>query len=343
MLFVFGRSISSSLSDYFTKRAEVDGHEVLFASMGEFADSEPFSELDTDLSDQVSVKDKLCVIFQSVTNAGGLNASSNYMQMLLAADTLKRNDAGPIWAMNPFAPFMRQDKIRPDRRESLASELSGRLMKESGYVGLSTVEAHSRDAIANYEVGLGQGNVLNIDPNALFAAAIQKLGLDITSVASPDFGADQRANDLANLLGADRFSIEKTRNRDGTKIVGQSGKVAQQTVMIDDMASTLGTARKGIELLFDQGSKKNILVISHPIMTGQAWDHLAKLIKQDKLERVLFLPTFSRDEEFTRFKQQYGPKIANKITFLDDEYNELIYNHVTQEIANHPAMKVEVG
>ena len=167
MLFLFGRSISPSLSKYFSDRASQNGHQVAFASMGEFGDTEPFAELD------FNPKNQLCVVFQSVTQAGGFNASSNYMQMLACADDLKRFGAQAVWAMNPFAGFMRQDSLREDRKESLLSDLSGRLMKESGFVGLSTVDAHSQKAIENYELGLGRGNILNINPNQVYYNALK--------------------------------------------------------------------------------------------------------------------------------------------------------------------------
>lgn len=335
MLFIFGRSVHPSLSEYFAHRAKTDGHQTLFASMGEFEDSEPFCELERD------PKGQLCVIFQSITNAGGFNASSNYMQMLACADNLRRAEASKIWAVNPMAGFMRQDKIREGRRESLLSELAGKLMREAGISGLSTVEAHSLKAIENYEQGLGKGNVLNINPNDIFETGIRRLDLSISSVANPDLGADSRAADLANRLGAERFSIDKERNKEGTKITGQHGVVAHSTALIDDIASSLGTAKNAIELLYKQGSKENILLISHAVMTGKAWDNLAKLIKSGMLQKVLFLPTITREAEFTSFKQQYGPDVASNVIFLNDEYNEWIYSHVTQKIANHPAMRPE--
>jgi hypothetical protein len=75
-------------------------------------------------------------------------------------------------------------------------------------------------------------------------------------------------------------------------------------------------------------------------MVGPAWDNLAKLIKNGTLEHVIFLPTIAREAEFSSFAKQYGPEVADKITFLNDDYNEMIYNHVTQEVANHPAMRL---
>jgi ribose-phosphate pyrophosphokinase len=338
MLFLFGRSISPSLSKYFTDRAAQDSHQVAFASMGEFQDTEPFAELLN-----CDVEGQLCVVFQSITQAGGFNASSNYLQMLACADGLKRFGAKSVWAMNPFGGFMRQDKIKDGSGESLLSHLSGRLMKQAGFDGLSTVEAHSNNAIQNYEQGLGRGNVLNIIPNKLFHTALKRRGISVGSVANPDLGADERAQELAQLFGVEQFSIDKNRNKEGTSIINHHGKAGSQTLLVDDMASSLGTVRNAIGLIYDEGSRENTLLISHPIMTGQAWDNLAKLIRKKMLDHVVFLPTFSRDEEFIRFKQQYGPDIAEKIIFLEDEFNELIYNHVTQEVVNHPVMRREVA
>ena len=336
MFFVFGRSVPTSLSRYFSERAKIDGHTVVHASMGEFSDSEPFAELNFD------PKGELVVLFQSISNAGGFNASSHYMQMLACADNLKRNGADGVWAMNPLAGFMRQDDLNKGRKESLLSHLSGRLMAESGFDGLSTIEAHSKRAIENYEVGLGKGNVLNINPNVLFKRAIERAGLTVSSVANPDLGADARGQELAQMLGAGRFEIKKERRKTRTRIINHAGSVGETTALIDDMASSLGTAKNAIELIYDEGSKKNILLISHPIMTGQAWENLAKLITGGKLDHVFFLPTIAREAEFNAFEQQYGPDVADKILFLNDDYNAMIYEHVTKEVANHPSMKPKV-
>ncbi|MBI1301427.1 MAG: hypothetical protein GC137_07190 [Alphaproteobacteria bacterium] len=332
MYFLFGRSIPLSLARYFTHRSKQDGHTVVHASMGEFADSEPFAELNFDPAGT------LTVLFQSITQAGGFNASSHYMQMLACADNLKRHKARGVWAVNPLGGFMRQDRVREGRRESMLSHLSGRLMAEAGIDGLSTVEAHSEKAIENYEEGLGKGNVLNIHPNRIFKHAVERAGLAVTSVANPDLGADERGEALAAMLGATRFEISKERQRSGTRIVGYEGALGECTALVDDMASSLGTAKNAIELIYNEGSKTNILLLSHPIMVGQAWDNLAKLITAEKLERVFFLPTIAREAEFTAFEQQYGPDVANKIVFLDDDYNALIYDHVTRDIAQHPRM-----
>ncbi len=335
MIFIFGRGVPPSLSLYFTERAKQDGHQVEFASMGEFPDGEPFAELEFD------PKGQQCVLFNPIATAGGFSPSSHFMQSLACADDLKKYGASRVWAVNTFGGFMRQDHIREGRRESMLSHLAGRLMKEAGVDGMSTVEAHSEAAIENYEVGLGKGNVLDINPNAIFAKAIERLRLEITSVVNPDHGADKRASDLAERLGiTDRVSIDKHRDKEGVQITGQDGDVAERTALIDDMASSLNTARNAIELIYDQGSKQNVLLISHPIMVGKAWDNLAKLIKQGKLDRVLFLPTIARDEEFVRFKQQYGHDIASKIEFLEDDFNAMIYDHVTQDVEAHPAMHV---
>lgn len=330
--------MQEGFSRYFTARAKADGHKVEFASMGEFADTEPYAELI-----DCNPKGELCVIFESVTFTQDYDASSHYMQMLTCASNLKRNGAAKIWAMNPLAGFMRQDYLREGRMESLLSELSGRLMREAGFVGMSTVERHSEQAIENYEVGLGAGNVLNINPNEIIFKALKRMGIQVSSVANPDLGSDERAGEMADMFGVGRFKMEKERDREGSEIVDYHGQVAGQTLLIDDIAGTLKTAKDAIELIYDQGSKNNTLVISHAVMTGQAWDHLAKLIKKGKLDHVLFLPTFSRDAEYSSFAKKYGPDVADKVSFLEDKFYELIYDHVTQEVANHPAMKLEAA
>lgn len=335
MFFLFGPTMPDSLSEYFSDMAQCDGHTIISASMGEFRDSEPFAELL-----KAQVQGELGIIFQSVTRAAGFDAASNYVQMLAAADGLKRFGAKAVWGVNPLAGFMRQDKIKEGTQESLLSELSGRLMKTSGFDGISTVEAHSKEAIENYEIGLGQGNVLNINPNQAFVSGLERLKISVDGVGNPDGGSDARSENLSRLLGVGRFSMEKERNKLGSEITGHRGEVRNRTALIDDIAGTLKTAADGIELIYDQGSQNNALLISHPVMAGDAWDHLAKLLKANMIDHVLFLPTFSRNEEYNQFKKQY-PDIADRVIFLEDEFNEMIYDHVVNEVANHPAMRLE--
>ena len=340
MLFLFGRSIPSSVSSYFSKRAKQDGHQVAFASMGEFPDEEPFADLR-----KVDVKGQLCVMFQSVVRAGGFNPSSNYMQILALADNAKRlNGAKAVWAVTPMGGFMRQDHAgkKEGSKWSILSHLSGRLMKEAGIDGMSTLEAHSTKAMSHYEQGLGAGNVLNINPNPAFVKGMDRLGIKTEAVANPDGGSDSRSENFANLAGiTKRIGMDKERHDDSTEVKGFHGSVVSSTTLIDDIAGTLGTAADGIKLLYDQGSKNNILVISHPVMAGSAWKKLHDLFEGGQLDKAIFLPTFARDSEMEAFAGLYGPEFAEKVIFLEDEYNEMLYDHVTQTVAQHPVMQME--
>lgn len=348
MLFLFGPSIPRTISEYFSAKARGDGHRVIFASMGTFAEQSSFTELrGISLED---LKDQPVVIFQSVASVGAYSADSMGMQLLLAAKTLHRNGAGPVWAVTPYAPYARQDQERPGKMDSMGCDDFASFMNAAHIVGDSSIEIHSDKAEQLLKNNLGEDNVFVLDPTELFAQDLLQLNLHQLVIMSPDKGANARADALADRLGADRFTVDK--ERDGifvseTKTTNHHGDVKDRdVVLVDDMIDTGGTAMKAIELALKQGARRVFLYAAHPVLSNDALEKLYKMKKpgapdQRAIERIRFLDTIARQADLETVVQQYGPEAEDVIGFISTA--EMLYKHVTQKIATHTAMQPVPG
>lgn len=337
MLFLFGPSIPKSLSRYFSARAARDGHKVIFASMGQFASTEAFSELRG--FDEGDLKGQPVVVFQSLARVGDASANDHFTQLFFTGGTLKQYGAGPLWAVTPFGPYARQDQERPGKMDSVGCDFACRALSLY-FSGLSAIEAHSKKALNLMKANFGEGNAFSIDPTKAFLEDLQGLNLRDPVVISPDKGANARADELAQRLGADRFYIDKKRTEIvNVSIEGSRGDVSgRDAVMVDDMADSLGTAAQAAEFVHEKGAAGQYIYMAHPVLSGEAWNRLAKLAKNGSVDRVRFGDTIARGAEMEKFEQQYGQEIADKVGFLD--MGERVYRHVTETVAGHPAMKI---
>jgi ribose-phosphate pyrophosphokinase len=281
-------------------------------------------------------------VFQSFARTNEFSANDHFTQMLFAGDTLKRYGAGPLWAIVPFGPYARQDQEREGRMDSVGCDVAARFLSQD-FEGISTIEIHSAKALTILENRFGPGNAFSIDPTDFFVADVKQFSLNQPVVVSPDKGANTRADALARYLGADRFFVDKERREIiNTRIAGYHGEVAgRDAVMVDDMADTFGTAEKSARLVREKGASRVFFYAAHPVLSNPAWERLAKLIGDGIIDHVGLGDTVARSAEFENFRQQYGHAVADKISFLAT--HDLLYRHVKEMVAPHPAMQRKIG
>jgi phosphoribosylpyrophosphate synthetase len=113
------------------------------------------------------------------------------------------------------------------------------------------------------------------------------------------------------------------------------------------MIETAGTIYNGVELVNKRGANRIHIYGGHPTLAGDthvhrnpAWNRMARMIEQFNVEAITFLDTISRDGEHEIFEFQYGEDTANRVNFITVQ--EMLYNHVTRDIASHSAMQMEV-
>lgn len=322
MIFLFGPGVPDSLTRFFSARADEDGHRVIAAQMGKYAGGEAFC-LFPGFSPG-DVRGAPAALFMSFADAGGYGASDSFTHMLLAGSILKSHQAGPLWAVVPYGPYSRQDRERNKVMGGTACETAARHLALD-FAGFSAIDLHSVHAETALRTHFGEGAVFSLDPSALFAADVRAQTPSSPVVVSPDEGANERADRLARLLGAGRFYVTKERrNVTNTRITKTAGSVEGcDAIIVDDIADTFGTAANCIRLVHEQGAARVFFYAAHPVLSGDALETIDRLKQEGALDRVRFCNTIARPPE---------------VEVLDA--GEMLYRHVAETVAGHPAMQV---
>ena len=257
MQILLSRDIAPTFRDYFSKRALGDDRvHLLGSSIGNFKSTEAFSEL---LGDRELFGGEPLTIVQPLIGDGTQSVNDLAMQLLLTVRTAKRYGAGPIWVEMPSIAFDRQDRSLDGRMTSIGIDDLAGMLKEAGVVGVSTMEIHSEAALGYLHEHFGKENVFNLDPTDIFQADIQaRKDIDVSNsvVGGPDKGANARRDAMAVALGVSKFGVEKEHEGvNTTRVTDFKGDVSgKQSITVDDMVDTGGTATNSQKELADQGA-----------------------------------------------------------------------------------------
>lgn len=262
MKVLLGNSLDESIRDYFNVHAGVHGLELLDASLSHFYDEESFSQILDDI-----VPGEPVVLIQS-TGSDSIETPDRYaLQTLIMIRTLKRYGAGPVWLIEPYSAYSRQDKTGKNQKYSFAADDMAFLKKQSGADGFSTIDLHSQTTFEYYEGYFGNGNVYNLDPSGLYVEAIRNLGFENIVVGGPDGGADARAQSLAGQLNAETFKGRKKHDASKiskTEMTAFFGDVKGKSVIeYDDIMNTCGTMCNCARTIREHGAKDLVAVASH--------------------------------------------------------------------------------
>ena len=123
----------------------------------------------------------------------------------------------------------------------------------------------------------------HIYASTIFLKYLRDLKLENMSIASPDMGGAKRANAYSRILGVPMIICHKSRekaNQVGTMTA--IGEVeGRNVVIVDDMVDTGGTIAKCSEILMEKGALSVRAVATHPVLSGKAYETIAKSALQE--------------------------------------------------------------
>jgi ribose-phosphate pyrophosphokinase len=98
------------------------------------------------------------------------------------------------------------------------------------------------------------------------------------TVVSPDAGGVERARAFAKRLDADLAIADKRREKANVaEVMRIVGDVKDQTaVIVDDIVDTAGSLTQTTRALLDEGARRVIGLITHPVLSGQAVKRIAE-------------------------------------------------------------------
>jgi len=255
---------SGSASNYLAKDiAKYYGKDLGAATILKFSDGEMSPSFDE------SVRGCDVFIIQST-----FPSSDNLMELLLMIDAARRASAHYVTAVMPYFGYSRQDrKDRP--RVGIGAKLIGNLLTAAGADRLMTIDLH-----AGQIQGFMDFPVDHLEGNAIFVPYLKTLNLDNLVFASPDVGGVVRTRNMAKFFNADMVICDKHRKRSNEiasmQLIGDVK--GADVILVDDLIDTGGTLCKAAQLIMDKGAKSVRAVVTHPVLSGNAYEIISNSI-----------------------------------------------------------------
>jgi ribose-phosphate pyrophosphokinase len=203
-------------------------------------------------------------------------ANDNLMELLLLVDACRRSSAARITAVVPYFGYARQDRRMRGARMAIAAKLVANMIASAGVDRLLTVDVHAEQIQGFFDIPFD-----NVYASPVLLGDAWKQGYNDMVVVSPDVGGVVRARALAKRLDdAELAIIDKRRPRPNeSKVMNIIGEVDGKTcVMIDDMVDTAGTLAQAAQALKEEGAKKVVAYITHPVLSGNAVEKISKSV-----------------------------------------------------------------
>ncbi len=300
---IFSGRANQELSETIAKNLNIELGKI---NIKNFADQEIYVQL------QENVRGKDTFIIQPTCNP----ANYNLMELLIIIDALKRASAKRITLVIPYYGYARQD--RKDRPHvPITSKLVANLLVAAVANRILTMDLHA-DQIQGF---------FDIPVDHLYAAQVFiqyfKTLKDIENyiIVSPDAGAILRARFVAKHLNTDISIIDKRRTVNNvSEVMNIIGDVKDKNVIIvDDLVDTAGTLCNAAKALKDNGAKDVYACITHPVLSGPAYDRIEKSV----IKKLITTDTIPLTKE--------SPNI--KIISVAKQFSEAIYHiHIEKSL-----------
>ena len=228
------------------------------AHVGQFSDGEIMVEI------MENVRGRDVFIVQSTCAP----TNDNLMELLVMIDAMRRSSAGRITAVMPYFGYARQDRRPRAARVPITAKLVANMVAGAGVDRVLTVDLHADQIQGFFDIPVD-----NVYASPVLLGDIWRQKYENVVVVSPDIGGVARARALAKQLDdADLAIIDKRRPRPNeAKVMNIIGRVDGRTcVMIDDMVDTAGTMCLAAKALKDEGAKRVVAYITHPVLSGPA-------------------------------------------------------------------------
>jgi ribose-phosphate pyrophosphokinase len=228
------------------------------AQVGRFSDG----EIQVELMENVRGRDAFIV--QSTCPP----SNDHLMELLTMTDALKRASVNSITAVVPYFGYARQDRRPRSARVPVTAKLVANMIMAAGVERVLTVDIHADQITGFFDIPVD-----NVYASPVLLGDLWKQKHDDLMVVSPDVGGVVRARALAKRMDdADLAIIDKRRPQPNqAEVMNIIGDVSGRTcVIVDDMVDTAGTLCLAAKALKDNGAKKVVAYITHPVLSGKA-------------------------------------------------------------------------
>ena len=199
--------------------------------------------------------------------------NDNLMELLIMIDACKRASAGRITAVVPYYGYGRTDK-KDQPRVPITARLVADLLTAAGADRLLTVDLHAGQIQGFFNIPVDELTAMPI-----LSDYFQKKEIGDLVVVAVDIGISKKARDVADRMHAPLAIIEKRRvgNDEKTETMNVIGDVDGKVALtFDDEIATGSTIVNAAKALADHGVKEVYCCVTHPILSGNAPELMAK-------------------------------------------------------------------
>ena len=201
----------------------------------------------------------------------------NLMELLMMVDAARRASAYKVIAVMPYFGWARQDrKDRP--RVPIGAKLVANMLVAAGVDRVMTMDLHADQIQGFFDVPVD-----TLYASGIFIPYIRSLGIEDLSIAAPDMGGAKRANTYAKWLETPIIISHKERAK--ANVVGKMTAIGEvegrNIIIVDDMIDTAGTICMAADMLMARGAKSVRAAITHPILSGEAYEKIAARALQE--------------------------------------------------------------
>ena len=283
------------------------GTELGNAEVGAFSDGENF------VSIYETVRGSDVFVVQSTSSP----VNDNLMELLIMIDALKRASAGRITAVIPYYGYARQDR-KAKARDPITAKLVANMLTAAGADRVLTMDLHASQIQGFFDVPVDA-----LYASGIFVPYIKSLNIEDLSIAAPDMGGAKRANTYAKHLSAPIIISHKERAK--ANVVGKMTAIGdvkgRNVIIVDDMIDTAGTICMAADMLMEKGAKSVRAAITHPILSGQAYEK----INASALQEVIVTDTIplNPEKDLSKFKVMTVADIFANVIERVHNYKEI--------------------
>ena len=199
-------------------------------------------------------------------------ANDHLMELLLMVDACRRASAARITAVIPYFGYARQDRRPRATRVAITAKVVANMLAGVGVHRVLTVDLHADQIQGFFDIPVD-----NVYSSPVLLGEVWRQKYADLVVVSPDVGGVVRARAIAKRLDdADLAIIDKRRPRANvSEVMNIIGEVeGKSCVLVDDMVDTAGTLCHAAKALKDQGAKRVVAYITHPVLSGPAVERI---------------------------------------------------------------------
>jgi ribose-phosphate pyrophosphokinase len=262
-----------------------------------------------------------CFIVQTTSGNPQVDVNTAMMELLLLIHTLKLSSAKRITAIVPYFAYARQDR-KVQARVPISASAVAQLIQSMGVDRVVTLDLHCGQ-IQGFFRNMPVDNLLMFPEFCKYIQRQPWFDTKTTVVVSPDAGGVERANVMADRLGASHIVTILKRRKEAGKVDSMQTVGNVQgfcCIIVDDMVDTAGTLVKACDLLKEMGATRVVACASHGILTDPACE---RIMSCDALQELIVSDSISQVESKAKCPKltvlSIAPLLAQAISLLHKE------------------------